>query len=94
MEKCLSCSQYSSDYDFLGDENSNQNDQMNRIEEKLISCPPFANSGCFIGNWTKNDDKVEVHGSNGLHKGCSMLSLGDMETDCAQSEGYMSCKRE
>ena len=92
--RLLSCSQYSSNHNFSGDENFNQADELNKIDENLINCPPFANNGCFIGNSTKNDDKVEVHGSNTFFKGCSMLSLGDMDFDCAESEEYTSCKRE
>ena len=43
---------------------------------------------------TRNENQHSVHGSNSFNKGCSMLDLSDMESDCAESGGYKSCKCE
>ena len=88
----MSCFEYSSYYDYSNNEDFHQNDQLVSIDQNIKDCPAFANSGCFIGNMTRNEGEEQVHGSNSFNKGCSMLDLSDMDVDCAQSGGYTSCK--
>ena len=88
----VSCFEYSSYHDYSVNEDFHQNDQLDNIDLKITDCPTYANSGCFIGNMTRNEGQDRIHGSNSFNKGCSMLDLNDMGLDCSESGGYTSCK--
>ena len=46
-----------------------------------MSCPRFANQGCFKAEYTMNPD-FSIGFKSSFNKGCSMYELGDRDTEC------------
>lgn len=46
-----------------------------------MSCPRFANQGCFKAEYTMNPD-FPIGFKSSFNKGCSMYELGDRDTEC------------
>ena len=50
-------------------------------DDFLMSCPRFANQGCFKAEYTMNPD-FSIGFKSSFNKGCSMYELGDRDTEC------------
>ena len=81
----LKCFAYRSDED-TADENYDNSDAT------LMTCPRFANQGCFKAEYTPGDSNLPGF-IPGYHKGCSMFPLGRLNKDCTSSQAVGSTCR-
>ena len=81
----LKCFAYRSDED-AADENYDNSDAT------LMTCPRFANQGCFKAEYTSGDSNLPGF-FPGYHKGCSMFPLGRLNKDCTSSQAVGSTCR-
>ena len=51
-------------------------------DDFLMSCPRFANQGCFKAEYTTSPELSALGFNSSFNKGCSMYELGDRDTEC------------
>ena len=81
----LKCFAYRSDENV---ENENYDDS----DVTLMTCPQFANQGCFKAEYTPGDSNLPGFIA-GYHKGCSMFPIGTLNKDCLSTPAIGSTCR-